>query len=141
ILWPELFRPFGETEHESLLHPIRWINYADYGDPVGFELDSTRQWLRVHGYSARPTPCPGDKPLREAFIFDDADDVNFYRYLLPGKAHVAYWQDAQVFGHFITEVILKEKGEAPPDKTLVRTASRVGAYLVPLLLLLAAVYL
>ncbi|HEX2853048.1 MAG TPA: hypothetical protein VHO24_07415 [Opitutaceae bacterium] len=97
ILWPDLFRDFtGPADFKGGPKPdIRWINYVDYGDPVGFELDTAREWMRMQGYD-------------DVFKFDAADDYAFSRYYLPGKAHVDYWNDAAVFNHFIRRVVAPE---------------------------------
>ena len=101
-LWPELFEAF-ETPCEKTSPPIEWHNYYDYGDPVGFELDTARAkftsgpWKTVFNF-------PGGK---------NSHDHGFTRYSLPGKAHNDYWQDADVFGHFIRNVVYKEDSPKP----------------------------
>jgi hypothetical protein len=93
VLWPKLFD--GIDKQVWTGEKIKWRNYYDYGDPVGFELETTRQWLTDHGITA--------------FDFNDNDeqkrDFGFSRYPLPGKAHNDYWDDADVFGHFIQTVV------------------------------------
>lgn len=104
ILWPELFEAFGSPS--PALKPgkaIEWRNYYDYGDPVGFELDTAR---------ARFT----EGPWKEIFNFTADDDHGFTRYYFPGKAHVDYWEDEEVFGHFIQTVVYKDEKLTPkPD--------------------------
>ncbi|HTQ78386.1 MAG TPA: hypothetical protein VMM92_00205, partial [Thermoanaerobaculia bacterium] len=41
-LWPDLFKPFAAPCLE-LDSPIVWHNYYDYGDPIGFELETARE--------------------------------------------------------------------------------------------------
>jgi hypothetical protein len=95
-LWPELF---GDSA-PAFTPPkrIEWRNYYDHGDPIGFALDDARGWLKDHGWT-------------EVFNFTDAPghDNGFTRYPFPGKAHVDYWADRHVFGHFIQTVV----GEVP----------------------------
>lgn len=90
ILWPELFRDFRSPAYapSSFAHKIWWVNYVDYGDPVGFELDTAREWLAERGFD-------------RVFRFEAKDDFVFGRYLFPGKAHTDYWMDSEVFSHFI----------------------------------------
>jgi hypothetical protein len=116
LLWPELFDGFGcsdlpraegqppiewdLSEAKKTLPPdlIHWRNYYDYGDPVGFELNSMREWLKSMAF--------------KVFDFTEDHDHGFARYPLPGKAHVDYWQDAQVFEHFECDVIQRVQHEA-----------------------------
>jgi hypothetical protein len=95
VLWPELFGDAAPAQ--PLEPPIEWRNYYDRGDPIGFALDGTREWLREHRWEG-------------VFHFADEHDVGFIRYAFPGKAHVDYWHDSAVFQHFIDTVV-----EAPPD--------------------------
>jgi hypothetical protein len=98
-LWPELFGD-APPNSEAVLKKIEWRNYYDFGDPVGFKLDSIREWIGMHGWE-------------RVFNFDgEKDDIGFTRYPFPGKAHVDYWTDQGVFRHFISTVVeAVEKGE------------------------------
>jgi len=40
----EDYRSIG-APGELQSRPIKWRNYFDYGDPVGYRLDTTRRWL------------------------------------------------------------------------------------------------
>ena len=107
ILWPdELWRKF-ETPRPGLItnpgvtlppdplaEPIRWYNYYDFGDPIGYDLNETRHWLHATGWD-------------KLFDFRKENDIGFWRYPLPGKAHVDYWKDEEVFCHFIENVVLR----------------------------------
>src|SRR5262249_22986354 len=48
LLWWRLWKSFPEAFKGKQLEipagQIRWRNYYDYGDPVGFELDTARAW-------------------------------------------------------------------------------------------------
>lgn len=107
-LWPELWDFNFVTEIDcgrvaiapqadrkrvmQLARQIKWKNYYDYGDPVGFRLDETRRLLERSG-------C-------RAFEFHSVnDDHGYSRSWLPGKAHVDYWRDDAVFTHFIDAVM------------------------------------
>ena len=176
ILWPDLFTPFtgpgpglssiststigapstnnapstNSAGMETGAHPspaaptpppIRWLNYVDNGDPVGFELDTARWWLSQHGYN-------------RLIAFSENDDFYFTRYPVPGKAHTDYWNDPDVFQHFIMTVVAPPKYPADPPsldrraelangpRPLVwaRITSYFVAYLIPLVALFAAVY-
>ncbi len=140
ILWPELWTRFalppqiagppkwlradflGDDKHR-----IRWQNYYDYGDPIAFQLDRTRELLRIYG-------------LDYVFDFPESNDFGFARYPFPGKAHVDYWNDEGVFGHFILDVVepacepqpeFKERVESfrkPPES---RFGPRIVSYILP----------
>jgi hypothetical protein len=90
ILWPELFAKKSPSAKPKTR--IQWRNYYDYGDPVGFELDGIRDWI-------------GTNEWKDVFEFDECHDFGFARYPLPGKAHVDYWNDDDVFGHFLSTVV------------------------------------
>ena len=134
----------------TLPAPIKWRNYYDFGDPVGFQLDSARAYLRDQQCAA--------------FEFDAQHDYGFARYWLPGKAHVDYWQDPDVFRHFIDDVVFADSSpnvadtsaaashtpgtssaapaKSPPPKTrqIVSLVSVAIPYALSLLLHVAAVY-
>jgi hypothetical protein len=106
ILWPEeLWRKFEKPDPKAAANPniqwrptaqepgITWYNYYDKGDPVGYELNEAREWLSLHNWDG-------------VFDFRKENDIGFWRYPLPGKAHVDYWKDEEVFDHFIENVVL-----------------------------------
>jgi len=43
---PPVFNPAPPKTEGEKDQRIKWRNYFDYGDPVGFELDYARTWLR-----------------------------------------------------------------------------------------------
>jgi len=101
-LWPELFGK-GQPSR-GLERKIEWRNYYDFGDPVGFNLDSIREWIEVHHW-------------QDVFNFQgDKHDFGFTRYPFPGKAHVDYWTDGAVFGHFISTVVETDRGDEGKDE-------------------------
>lgn len=113
ILWPQLFEGLkldcrlqdGKVVGQgglSLPRAIVWQNYFDYGDPIGFELDTAIEYLVAH-------KC-------QAFTFTAEDNHGFSRYWLPGKAHNDYWQDSQVFGHFIAQVVKPGGAHVEPPR-------------------------
>ena len=128
---------FGKDGQERLRlpHPIQWRNYYDYGDPIGFRLETTDEFLATR-------KCV-------AFEFDRSEhNIGFSRYLFPGKAHTDYWGDEKVFRHFIDDVVMRKPGQAklpgsarPQSKWYVETVSTALPYLLSLLLHLAAVFL
>jgi hypothetical protein len=99
LLWPRMWeRLVACDEARQLPHgQIKWRNYYDYGDPIGFKLDTARHWVQKYW---------------TAFEFRDSDDIGFARYLLPGKAHNDYWNDPEVFEHFIDSVVMPETVQA-----------------------------
>ena len=126
LLWPGLFKSFDfgpACEFFGSQPKIKWRNYYDYGDPIGFKLDAARIWLKQH-------KC-------EPFEFAETNDIGFARYALPGKAHNDYWEDGAVFEHFIRDVIKGEGAAAPKPGTrpLVYVLSPTVPYLISFLLL------
>lgn len=61
-LWPELFAGFGKPSFQPK-EPIEWHNYYDYGDPVGFELDSARERFAKRDWG-RPRTIAGTNTRR-----------------------------------------------------------------------------
>ena len=93
--WPELFDRYKSKNADQAIPPIPWKNYYDFGDPIGFNLQQTREWMKQTKWS-------------RFFAFrdeDGEDDIGFTRYYFPGKAHNDYWSDPEVFGHFIAQVV------------------------------------
>lgn len=142
ILWPDMWNAVqtpGPARPPK--HAIRWRNYYDYGDPVGFELDTTRAWLGdpAHDWTAI-----------HAFEFQGPEngvaqnDFGFSRYFLPGAAHNDYWTDPDVFGHFIETVIglpphpdLGRNFSQPPRD---RWPAKIISYVLPYLLVAGTLY-
>src|SRR5439155_680146 len=112
--WPELFDQF-DLPPGVPSRPIRWKNYYDYGDPIGYDLAPTRAWMAETGWDA-------------FFEFQDVrDDIGFTRYYFPGAAHNDYWKDPGVFGHFLQEVV-----DPTPDRaSAVLPRGREEPYGVP----------
>lgn len=79
-------------------------------------------------------------------------DIGFSRYYLPGKAHVDYWQDEHVFGHFFTTVMCEpplgaksekrkaEFADPPTNKKLPIITTAVAPYSLSAVLLLLGCY-
>ena len=107
ILWPELFPKTSAPAWPEEGPRIEWRNYYDRGDPIGFALDDARQWIGRH-------------KLTHVFHFKKAHDYGFTRYPFPGKAHVGYWQDPAVFGHFIETVVNRAATASQPPTGPVR---------------------
>ena len=94
----------GAQPPVTLPRKIKWRNYYDYGDPIGFQLDTAVEFLCEEHCAA--------------FEFDTKKhDFGFSRYALPGKAHNDYWTDACVFGHFIDDVVFSN-GQAKRPRNL-----------------------
>ncbi len=135
-LWPELFAGFQRPCSKWQTSGIIWKNYYDYGDPVGFELDGARKRFT-------------EGPWKGVFDFPEVNDHGFTRYPLPGKAHNDYWQDDDVFGHFIQTVVYKNPpkpkctnkafDQAPSTKWLSWGISWFAPYLGAFALLFCAV--
>ena len=104
VLWPELFQPFGHHPRPATdpTAPIRWLNFADKLDPVGHELDLGRDFVRevFPGWFEEPLPA-------------NSQDFVFRRYFVPGKAHIDYWKDQEIFDHWF-RAGLRLPGSAQP---------------------------
>jgi len=160
LFWPELFDGYkapGGTPPAR----IPWRNYYDFGDPIGFDLRTTRGWMTGAGWD-RFFDFNGPEDLGERPADVEAGavarppralhDHGFSRYYFPGAAHNDYWQDDHVFGHFIQEVVdprrqLKQAeprvdytAEPPPDRVVAVLTSYVLPYALSALLVLLGVY-
>ncbi len=144
LLWDRLWKNIDLAQSRSSLQPgqIRWRNYYDLGDPIGYNLDTARDWL--------------DLQKDAVFEFCDCDlcrhDVGYARSLLPGKAHNDYWEEPEVFEHYVRSAMeVKEEAApsapAPPNPATVtkvgslfrgRMVSPALPYLLCVLLLLIA---
>ncbi len=125
--WPELFDQFDASWASPPDRPIPWKNYYDYGDPIGYNLEPTRQWIAARRWD-------------KFFAFSDSDDFGFTRYYFPGEAHNEYWSDADVFGHFLQTVVDPKKKildppvKVPYKKPTTRPLAWVTSYIVPYVL-------
>jgi hypothetical protein len=135
ILWRGMWEALKNPDPNLVLKPIPWRNYYDYADPVGFKLDTARDWLKDHGWD-------------RFFEFGEEHDHGFSRYFLPGKAHNDYWNDPYVFGHFINEVFdlpAKANGEEikgpPANRRMAKWSSYFTPYFVIALILFGAIYI
>jgi pimeloyl-ACP methyl ester carboxylesterase len=137
ILWPTLFPSRPPSPRLKLDPRIQWRNYYDEGDPIGFELEGAREWITAKGWD-------------RMFSFSAGDDFGFVRYPFPGKAHVDYWNDREVFGHFIETVVgeipptprtSRQKREGPPTLQLKKWLSYVLPYVGLTALLLVGVFI
>ena len=141
-LWPKLWEKFefdssiaasgemvfnGNANGLVLPQKIKWRNYFDHGDPIGFKLDAAADMLKAKH-------C-------EAFEFAPEHDYGFSHSWLPGKAHNDYWEDGEVFSHFIDDVVLDSgKAKAPVRRKMVGYLSTAIPYCATLLIHLAAVF-
>ncbi len=132
LLWPELRKGFKLSLAAPLFrkHQIRWRNYYDKGDPVGFELESARRWLAEQKDVAFEfCGCPRCR-----------HDLGFSRYPLPGKAHNDYWDDPEVFEHFICDVVLSTSSVRPGDRRGMAWISPALPFVLCALLLIVGTY-
>ena len=123
VLWPELFGK--EPPKHTPARPIEWHNYYDLGDPVGFDLDGVREWMREVDEQAGPSESA--RSWNGVFDFPKEHDHGFSRYPFPGKAHVDYWSDDAVFGHFLQNVV-RENPSPEIDVEEGRSKRRAKAY-------------
>src|SRR5258706_4138074 len=80
---------------------IRHFNYCDEQDPVGHRLDMAATAKAVDA------------------VFEKVEDLVFYRYWIPGAAHVAYWKDRPLFNRILDLIV---DGKTP------ETAERVTSF-------------
>jgi hypothetical protein len=138
LLWPRLWSTLKPALADAVLPAgqIKWRNYYDYGDPIGFKLDTARRWL--------------DHQQSKAFQFCGCPacrhDIGFARYLLPGKAHNDYWNDPDVFEHFVDDVVAPPKtnnpaAKRPTDRPIIPWLSPALPYFLSAVVLVVGVYL
>jgi len=92
-IWRNCFE-LHRYKGEPLPDKIRWFNYWDVSDPVGYGLSQLQ-------------PQPGLDPAKDsdaAKLFTICYDRGFARYLVPGLAHVGYWEDADIHENIIDKV-------------------------------------
>jgi hypothetical protein len=150
LLWPDLFEPFEDTTNpETGVNPlacrwkpehagrrIQWRNYCDRADPIAYRLVETEAWLNRNGWA-------------EVFEFDRArHEFVFSRYAFPGKAHNDYWEDSDVFGHFIDDVVKPPRVDGrtaepkpPANNPFVALFSRLLPYVFPAMILFTGIFL
>jgi hypothetical protein len=85
LIWGENF-PADIPKEQA--EKIKWWNFWDYSDPVGHSLDG------IFGGGNRE-----NNQFRRIF------DAGYWRYPIPGKAHVDYWKDINLHHKVIQEVI------------------------------------
>lgn len=154
IMWPALWEgvsPAAGSRQEG--EGIVWWNYFDFGDPIGFELDTAREWLIQRDWikddpakqKADGTRVPADGTQQRFFDFPETQEKGFTRYPFPGKAHNDYWGDKVLFDHFFSEGMKLEprKDNAPVPRTnwLLWPVSWVLPYVLIALLLIFGTYL
>lgn len=134
LLWPRMWSNLTPSLADKDLAPrqIKWRNYYDYGDPIGFALNTARERLKAW--------------RSNAFEFGDEHDYGFARYVLPGKAHNDYWSDPDVFEHFVRDVGIAKSADAEPPqppktKPFIYVLSPALPYVLSFCLLVAGVYL
>ncbi|HEV7348838.1 hypothetical protein [Telluribacter sp.] len=130
ILWPELFDSPLPAQWSQFSKKIEWRNYYDYADPIAFKLDDIRDWI-------------GKSDFKTVFNFELKHDIGFNRSPFPGKAHVDYWNDNDIFDHYIKDVVDKSEEVVVPPKTInwKRWVSLSIPPVIVVSLLLIAVYI
>ena len=123
LLWPELWQ---HLQPDASLKPlgIPWHNYYDYGDPIAYGLDSTKAWLDAQGFSQHLL----------------LEETAFGRSYLPGKAHVDYWEDNELFAHFFDTVVRPPRPAArttPAPEPRSKVSAIAVSYAVPQLVIAA----
>ncbi|MEK6259994.1 MAG: hypothetical protein AABP62_15340 [Planctomycetota bacterium] len=149
VMWPELWTQFEAGPRQIPVRPIAWWNYSDCGDPIGFKLDTTRKWMREkHGdkstpwarafdFEDQPTPVV-DGQYQEKL--ENIHEFTFTRYKWPGEAHLDYWNDNDLFDHFLGKVAGIGPGGAVPTRWFEKIWSYAVPYLLAFLVLVAALF-
>lgn len=129
VLWPELWKGYRNMAVNDASSRIQWINYYDKGDPIGYELDSARDWVARN--------C-------KAFKFERETDIGFVRYFLPGAAHNEYWHDDLLFDHFIARMVQDDRqhdyAKKMSNNCLALISSNLLPYVALYTLLMLSVY-
>ncbi|MEX3693871.1 MFS transporter [Paraburkholderia sp. BR14263] len=135
LLWPALWEQIGlnrpplqaqlqEEKFATLPQLITWHNYYDYADPIAFDVSEARKYLGYLNCTAFNWIDPAGP--------QGCADYGFSRYPWPGEAHVAYWDDDDVFKHFFSNVILAGTPPVAPPPT--KWSARLLAAFVPYML-------
>jgi hypothetical protein len=95
-IWDNRFRTNTYTGPDPEQR-IPWRNYWDQSDPVGYGL---------HVLAGT------DSDARR--LFDVRYDQGFARYVIPGLAHVNYWDDEDIHGQIVHEVMGLADAAGPP---------------------------
>ncbi len=95
-IWENRFR----KDHLKQMYTpsIQWFNYWDLSDPVGYGL---REVFKGACTDARK-------------LFTVEYDQGFSRYPIPGKAHVDYWTDPELYRHLISHAMQLSDTEQQP---------------------------
>lgn len=80
---------------DTSIQPIYHYNFCDEQDPVGHQLDVARGTVNYEKIFKEDP-----KSLR---------DIVFQRYAKPGVAHVMYWEDKELFGLLINNIISRKE--------------------------------
>lgn len=108
-------------------HRILHLNYSEEQDPVGHKLDMARS-------------APAFKA-----VFDTQDDRVYVRNAIPGLAHVAYWEDRDLFKWLLHRAVdLKNDAALQPQwfgQKVYRKILAIAYGWVPHLTVLAALFL
>ncbi len=70
---------------------IRWFNYWDVSDPVGYGLAPLLDGAAGNTDASK--------------LFTICYDRGFARYVIPGLAHVKYWEDSKIYENIIDKVM------------------------------------
>lgn len=130
VIWPELWTEFNDIPKHEPPQKVVWWNYSDWGDPIGFSLDSARDWMTKTGWN-------------KVFEFEadgEPHDFVFSRYRWPGQAHLDYWTDNDLFDHFLNEMRLKGTGKSLGNKVFEQIVNYVIPYALSLAVLAVAMF-
>ena len=95
-IWNNCFHTDTGVKELPPADRIRWFNYWDVSDPVGYGLQTLQR------NSSPSTPAAATDAAK---LFTICYDEGFARYPLPGLAHVAYWDDFTIYENIIEKVM------------------------------------
>lgn len=142
LLWPEMWKEFSsgptwvklpEDPNTGKPGKIRWRNYFDYADPVGYTLDTAR--AKLAGTDRNPANWACD-----AFEFGEEHDHGFRRSAISGKAHLDYFSDHKLFSCIVRDSIQGIGPSKNPGSNGWGYIGRVLPFLVVALISLIAVF-
>ena len=114
-IWKGNYKPFEQSVAKPLRKRIPHLNYSDEQDPIGGYLDSAASQVWY------------DK------VFEKKEDVVSVRYPLPGKAHLDYLKDTELFQRLLWKAAVQPDIEHVPilrDRPGIAVNNALLAFLV-----------
>ncbi len=112
VIWWQNYQYLDYADlFQNRTHKIKHFNYCDEQDPVGHLLDHFET-----------------KPVYSR-LFTKQEDIVYNRYAVPGKAHVDYWTDYELFSRIVQCTIdSKPVAEVAQQEIFKDFADKEGTY-------------